>query len=119
MNLPQREQIERLIRSSLHKQETQFCASALSKLPPQAFSKIDALLSLEEEANNAIDIEESKKLRQFDFHYLKTDPGPVGLDSFLTEVDKLKRIRRVGLPANLFERISPKVLLSLQTTSRY
>jgi TnpA family transposase len=103
-------QIERLIRSSLHKQETQFCAEALSKLPPQTLSQIDALLSLEEEANKAIDLEESKKLRQSDFHYLKTDPGPVGLDSFLTEVDKLKRIRKVGLPANLFDKVSPKVL---------
>jgi hypothetical protein len=103
-------QIERLIRSSLHKQETQFCAEALSKLPPQTLSQIDALLSLEEEANKAIDLEESKKLRQSDFHYLKTDPGPVGLDSFLTEVDKLKRIRKGGLPANLFDKVSPKVL---------
>jgi hypothetical protein len=110
LSLPQREQIDRLIRSSLHKQETQFCAEALSKLPPQTLSQIDALLSLEEEANNAIDIEESKRLRQSDFYYLKTDPGPVGLDSFLTEVDKLKRIRKVGLPANLFEKASPKVL---------
>jgi TnpA family transposase len=103
-------QIERLIRSSLHKQETQFCAETLSKLPPQTFSQIDAILSLEEEVNNALDLEEAKKIRQSDFHYLKTDPGPVGLDSFLTEVDKLKRLRRVGLPANLFEKVSPKVL---------
>ncbi len=103
-------QIERLIRSSLHKQETQFCAETLSKLPPQTLSQIDALLSLEEEENKTIDLEESKKFRQSDFHYLKTDPGPVGLDSFLTEVEKSKRIRRVGLPANLFEKVSPKVL---------
>ena len=42
--------------------------------------------------------------------FLKTDPGPVGLGSFLTEIKKLKRIRAVGLPTDLFTLISPKLV---------
>ncbi len=38
-----------------------------------------------------------------DFAFLKTDPGAVGLGSFLTEIEKLKLIRKVGLPTNLFD----------------
>ena len=33
---------------------------------------------------------------------LKADPGQVSLDSLLAEVDKLERIRSLGLPAGLF-----------------
>ena len=41
---------------------------------------------------------------------MKTDPGAVGLDSFLTEIKKLKLIRAVGLPPDLFTDISEKLL---------
>ncbi len=61
--------------------------------------------------------------------FLKTDLGAVGLGSFLTEIEKLKRIRAVGLPTNLLEARSSKLVktyrhraesrnsLSPQTTS--
>jgi hypothetical protein len=45
-----------------------------------------------------------------DFAFLKTDPGAVGLGSFLTEIEKLKRIRLVGLPSDLFSSISAKLI---------
>jgi hypothetical protein len=50
------------------------------------------------------------KLKMSDFAFLKTDPGAVELGSFLTEIEKLKRIHSVSLPANLFEGISPKLI---------
>lgn len=50
------------------------------------------------------------ELLQSDFSYLKTDPGSVGLDSLLTEVEKLQRLRQVGLPPNLFSYVSAKIL---------
>ena len=45
-----------------------------------------------------------------DFAFLKTDPEAVSLGGFLTEIEKLKRIRTVNLPINLFEGISPKLV---------
>ncbi len=45
-----------------------------------------------------------------DFAFLKTDPGAVGLESFLTEISKLKRIRAIGLPNDLFEGRSSKLV---------
>ncbi|HEY9768544.1 MAG TPA: hypothetical protein V6C71_08545 [Coleofasciculaceae cyanobacterium] len=46
-----------------------------------------------------------------DFAFLKTDPGAVGLGSFLTEIEKLKRIRAVSLSTNLFEGKSSKLIV--------
>ncbi len=52
------------------------------------------------------------KLKTSDFAFLKTDPGPVGLGSLLTEIEKLKRIRSLGLPPDLLTGISPKLVKS-------
>ena len=41
---------------------------------------------------------------------LKSDPGRLGLDSLISEADKLKQLRQLELPDNLLAGISPKVL---------
>ncbi|MDN3060371.1 hypothetical protein PH213_38835 [Streptomyces sp. SRF1] len=41
---------------------------------------------------------------------LKRDPGAVGLDSLLTEVNKLNDVRRLGLPEGLFADCSEKLV---------
>ena len=43
-------------------------------------------------------------------HDLRTDPGPVGLDSLLFEIKKLLRLRQIGLPMDLFADLTPQVL---------
>ncbi len=50
------------------------------------------------------------KLKTSDLAFLKTDPGAVGLDSFLTEIKKLRLIRTVGLPADLRSETSQKLV---------
>ncbi|NET06068.1 MAG: hypothetical protein F6K16_15470 [Symploca sp. SIO2B6] len=50
------------------------------------------------------------KLKVSDLAFLKTDPGPVGLGSFLTEIEKLQRLRAIGLSPDLFKGISPKLV---------
>lgn len=106
-------QVERLIRSAIAKHEVDFCHQTFSKLTPETIEQIDILLTTDEitETQN----EESKKLpvgklKTSDFAFLKTDPGAVGLGSFLTEIEKLKLIRTVGLPADLFSEISQKLV---------
>ena len=105
--------IERLIRSSLQTSETQFCSTTLSQLTPVTKEQIDLLLTTEESRQTVKTELEKPALphhKLSDFAFLKTDPGPVGLGSFLTEIEKLKRIRAVGLPPNLFAGISPKLI---------
>lgn len=104
---PTEKQIERLIRHALSVWENQFCNQIFAQLTTKVKQEIDLLLQTEENQDELI---LEKKLKTSDFAFLKTDPGPVGLDSFLTEIDKLKRIRQVGLPSNLFQGISAKVI---------
>jgi TnpA family transposase len=109
---PTPKQVERLIRSGIHQYETKFCNQTFSQLTPTNIEQIDLLLTTEE-ANNIGNAESEKlqgKLKASDLAFLRTDPGPVGLGSFLTEIEKLKRIRAVGLPPDLFRRISPKLV---------
>jgi hypothetical protein len=44
------------------------------------------------------------------FGVLKTDPGAVSLASVLKELDKLKWLSTLALPADLFTGVPPKVL---------
>jgi hypothetical protein len=44
------------------------------------------------------------------FSQLKMDPGPVGLASVLTELEKLEHLRRLALPVDLFADVPPKIL---------
>jgi hypothetical protein len=84
---PTTPQVERLIKSAIAKHEVNFCSQTLSKLTPKAISHIDLLLTTDE-ATETENSESEKlhpgKLKASDFAFLKTDPGAVGLDSFLT-----------------------------------
>lgn len=109
---PTTKQIERLVRSAIHQYETSFCHQTYAQLSLTNISELDILLTTEESSNteNTESEKSPGKLKTSDFAFLKTDPGPVGLDSFLTEIEKLKRIRTVDLASDLFERISPKLI---------
>ncbi len=105
--------VERLIKSAIAQHEADFCQQILDKLTPEIIEQIDILLSTEEteETENDESVEQSgRKIKMSDFAFLKTDPGAVGLESFLTEIEKLKLIRTVGLPADLFGETSQKLL---------
>lgn len=110
---PTTPQVERLIKSAIYQYETNFCNQTFSRLTPSIIQKIDILLSTEDTEETEDDESASqsgKNIKMSDFAFLKTDPGAVGLDSFLTEIKKLKLIRAVGLPPDLFTGISEKLL---------
>ncbi len=106
-------QVERLIRSAIAKHEANFCNQTFSQLTPEMIEQIDILLTTDETTeteNEELKKLPSGKLKTSDFAFLKTDPGAVGLGSFLTEIEKLKLIRTVGLPTDLFGETSQKLV---------
>ena len=124
-------QIERLIRSAIAKHEADFCNLTLKLLTTDAITQIDLLLTTDEAteteneksekrgriASSAVAMQRSDgsaiapgKLKASDFAFLKTDPGAVGLDSFLTEIKKLKLIRTIGLSTDLFSETNQKLV---------
>jgi TnpA family transposase len=102
---PSPDRMERLIRSAVHTCEETFCSTIFEQLSSQTLIKLDALLR----TDGALEDEQSQ-LQQSDFNVLKTDPGRTSLDSILKEAQKLKCIRQLGLPSNLFALVSPKVV---------
>ncbi len=112
MEPPTQKQVERLIRSAIHQHETNFCNQTFSQLTPTNIEQIDLFFTTEETNNleNAESEKQERKLKASDLAFLKTDPGLVGLGSLLTEIEKLKRIRAVGLPPDSFRGISPKLV---------
>ncbi len=106
---PTPQRIERKGRSSIHQHETDFCHQTFSKLTPENIEQIDILLTTED-PNNPEEKQIPGQIKASDFAFLKTDPGAVGLSSFLSEISKLQRIRVVGLPSDLFSGISPKLV---------
>lgn len=102
---PTSERIERLIRSALHSYEQNFCDTACAQISSETQAKIDAILNIDKALED-----ESTQSQPFDFNHLKADPGRVGLDSLLKEIDKLETIRQLELPENLFTNISPKII---------
>ena len=106
---PTEKQVERLIRKSIYQHETNFCNQTEFQLPSTIREQIDLLL-MTEDPSNTDDKTPPAKLKVSDFAFLKTDPGLVGLDTFLTEIEKLHRIRAVGLPFDLFGGIAPKLI---------
>ena len=107
--------IERLIKSALRTYETNFFEATLKKLSSDCCAQIDALLTTSDtgDEENQSDSEEITKTSLF--NYLNSDPGRASLDSFLSEITKLQHLRQIGLPDDLFQQVSVKVLHTYKT----
>lgn len=101
---PASRQIERLVASAVRSFEKGFCVRTAAALSPQSIARLEALV-----AEPGDDPETAGGGRSF-FDELKQDPGAPGLESLLAEISKLQRVRAVGLPPDLFEGISEKLV---------
>jgi hypothetical protein len=79
-------------------------------LSPETLLQIDALLSTVTIAEQADEQGADGSFVRSAFQELKLEPGPLTLESVLTEVAKLTRIRQLGLPPTLFADIPPKIV---------
>ncbi len=88
--------IERIIGAARSAASDRFCATTAARLGPAAADRLEQLV-----ADRGEEDDEGGGGRGV-LGELKADPGQVSLDSLLAEVDKLERIRSLGLPAGLF-----------------
>ncbi len=125
LEAPTPDRLTRLIRSAAHSFEQQLYEATLARLPEATQAALEALLStgvetLQEESPEAPSgtPEESATPPQSGaeeeitnpLHHLRMDPGRVGLATMLEEMAKLRLIRELKLPADLFPNLSRKVL---------
>jgi TnpA family transposase len=116
---PTIDRLERLIRSGCNTYEQTLFAQIMQRLPPPTRTLLDDLLARslataeqEEQVQDDEPTRPASQTRQapITWQNLKTNPGAVGLESVLHEIDKLRVLTQLALPADLFENISPKVV---------
>ncbi|MBF0374933.1 MAG: Tn3 family transposase [Alphaproteobacteria bacterium] len=93
--------LDRLIRSARQAHETHVFQTLARQLDPATRHRLDALLTEPEDGEPT-------------FLHLRADPGRVGLESLLTEIEKLKRIRDLGLPAGILGSFHPDLVKRLR-----
>jgi hypothetical protein len=99
---PQPARIERLLGAAEAMFERQFTSATRQRLPAEAIARLEELI--------AVDDADVVGGRRSFLQELKQDPGPIQLDTLLTEITKLERVTAIGLPAGLFEGVSEKVV---------
>lgn len=96
---PTLERQKRLLKAALRHYESRFFHSISKKLSIECKHNLDAFL-----------FSAPENFEKVTFNALKEDCGSVGTDSFLFEIEKLKRIESLRLPSHLFDKFSSKFL---------
>src|SRR6266704_2265876 len=92
--------IAALIDTGLVAYEAQIYTVIVARLSADMQKRLDALLIAEPDA------EEEEELP---LSLMRRDPGPVGVESAMSEIAKLQSLRAIGLPPDLFEGYTPKL----------
>jgi len=90
--------IERMVNSAVRQYEQQICRELTARIPDKVRDELDGLLENFEDKVYS------------NFGWLKDDPGGVSLNTAQKEIEKLKRIREVGLDEKVFEQIPPALI---------
>src|ERR1035437_751057 len=105
---PTTERIERIAKSVISVNEENFSQETFSKLSPQALIKMNSLINdLGAYEENEINYNSGNE-NYVSFSDLRSDPGRIGLESVLKEINKLKTIQQINLPENLFNNVTWK-----------
>jgi Domain of unknown function (DUF4158) len=99
--------IAALIETGLIAYEAQIYTVIVARLAPGVQDRLDALLVAEPVA-------EGEEEEELPLSLLRLDPGPVGVESALSEIAKLRSLRAIGLPPDLFQGYTPKLVERLR-----
>ncbi|MGW9287514.1 DUF4158 domain-containing protein [Streptomyces albidoflavus] len=102
-------QVGRLVGKAVKDFEKRFCRSTLDRLSHATRSRLEDLIAGDGSEQGAGGDGAAVGGGRSHFTELKTDPGAPGLESMLAEVNKLERVRRLELPADLFADVSEKL----------
>ncbi|MEU1185795.1 DUF4158 domain-containing protein [Streptomyces sp. NPDC005820] len=105
-------QVGRLVGKAVKDFEAQFCRSRVEQISHATRSRLEDLVAgSEDETGEGADGDGAVSAGgRSHFAELKADPGVPGLESLLAEVNKLQRVRRLELPADLFADVSEKLV---------
>jgi hypothetical protein len=104
---PASDRVDRIVRSAVHAYEERLYAATLAGLSPQTRARLDALLHTAE-GDEAGTREDSASRAVI--NTLREDAGHAGVKSIRSELAKLDVIRKLELPAHLFDHVLPHEL---------
>jgi len=102
--------VERIVRSALHTGEMTLTERIAARLDGPIAARIEALVDddVADDVDDGADGDEA--VARPVLATIKQAPGNVSLESMLTEIDRLRAVRAIGLPAGLFDDVAPKVV---------
>ncbi len=100
--------IERILGAAQATFEQRFCQQTEARLSAETIARLEALVATDEESGIP-DVHSSGAGRSF-LVELKADPGQLGLETLVNEIEKLERVRAFDLPADLFTGVSEKLV---------
>ncbi|SHE40489.1 Transposase and inactivated derivatives, TnpA family [Seinonella peptonophila] len=106
MEPPTPDRLIRFLRSIIHQFEEKFFESTYSQLSIMSINRMNHLIHLWTETNDDVVSDEEA----LTFRELISDPGRVGVDTLMQEIQKLRSIQQLEIPLDLFKDVSPKIL---------
>ncbi len=94
--------LQRIIAGARAAANTAFCARTVARLPVEVAQRLEDLAG----SGDASGQQEGPAL----LAELKADPGRLGLEALVGEVAKLRQLRALGIPADLFEGVCDKLV---------
>ena len=107
---PTAERVERIARAALRAHEERFHADIYGRLSPAMRERLDELLGSAEGEGDRSEAEDVPGSAPAALLKLRGNPGRPSLASMQEELAKLDLIRRMDLPADLFDHASPRDL---------
>jgi len=105
---PSADRADRIVRAAIHAHDERFCATLIGRLTPDMRTRLEALLRpAGSEEDEGPEVKEAPGTTPALLLQLRGDPGPPRLASVQAESAKLELIRRIELPADLFDHALP------------
>jgi TnpA family transposase len=102
---PASDSMERMVRSAVQSYDANLCESVWQRTPVEVRARLQSLL-----LPSRVAPEPDAELVPAVLQELRADAGPASLETVQQELDKLDRVRALGLPRDLFASVPPKIL---------
>src|SRR5262249_39047155 len=107
---PAAERVERIVRAAIRAYEEGLFARIRARLTREPRARLEALLQPGSDAEGDSDGNGQQGVAPAPLRQLRSDPGGPSLAGVQPELARLELVRRIGLPADLFDQVLPQEL---------
>lgn len=107
---PSTDRVDRIVRAAIHGHDERFFAGIRDRLTAATRARLEALLQPASGAKDGSDGDELPETAPALLLQLRGDPGRPSLAGVQAGLAKLELVRRIGLPADLFDQVLPHEL---------